>query len=294
MRLATYRTRNGWRAGVALEGRLVDLRDALGASAPPTVREAIEESLDTADVLARCRHVLAEAPPLSAVTLGPPVPNPSKILCIGLNYRSHADEADIVVPDVPTVFAKFPNALIGHDAPITELPLSQQLDFEGELAVVIGRRGRDIAEHEALAHVAGCTALNDVSARDLQFQTSQWTIGKISDGFAPCGPWLVTLDELRDVQSLQLQTRVNGEVMQSASTSEMVFGVAKLISFLSSVVTLEPGDLIATGTPAGVGAARTPPVFLAPGDRVEIEIEGIGTLGNTVVGQAGRPDEEGR
>jgi acylpyruvate hydrolase len=213
--------------------------------------------------------------------LAPPL-RPGKIIGIGLNYRDHAEETGQPVPEYPTVFAKFPNSASAPDAPI-ELPAaSTKVDYEGELGVVIGQRARDVPESEALAAVAGYVVVNDVSARDVQNRTSQWTLGKSFDTFAPFGPFLVTADEVPDPQRLELTTTVNGTEVQHSNTANMVFGVARLVALLSQVATLEPGDLIATGTPSGIGAALDPPRFLRAGDVVEITIEGLGQLRNPV------------
>jgi len=212
-----------------------------------------------------------------------PVVAPQKILAIGLNYRDHAREAGVALPESPVVFAKTPNAIIGPDDSITfRAEDSSEVDFEAELAVVIGRRARRVAEPEALGHVLGYTVCNDVSARDAQFGDGQWVRGKSFDTFCPLGPWVVTADEVGDVQNLGIRARVNGALYQDSSTSEMVFGVAALVSYVSRFLTLEPGDVIATGTPHGVGFARTPPVFLGDGDLVECEVDGIGRLANPV------------
>jgi 2-keto-4-pentenoate hydratase/2-oxohepta-3-ene-1,7-dioic acid hydratase in catechol pathway len=221
---------------------------------------------------------------LSELELGPPVPDPDKIICLGLNYRDHADEMNLTAPEAPTLFAKFRNALTGSGSAITLAPSSSAVDFEGELAVVIGRRCKNVSRNDAFACVAGYMPLNDVSARDLQMRTSQWTAGKVPDSFAPCGPALVLADEVADPSALRIETRVNGETVQSASTAEMIFGIAESVSFISELMTLELGDIIATGTPAGVGYTREPPLFLKPGDVVEVEVESLGTLSNPVAG----------
>ncbi len=214
--------------------------------------------------------------------LGPPIPDPEKIICLGLNYRDHAEEASLSPPKVPMLFAKFRNSLIGAFDSI-ELPhANEKVDYEAELAVVIGRRAKCVAEEEALDCVFGATAMNDVSARDIQLATSQWTAGKAIDTFAPCGPAIVSRDELGDMQNLAIQTRVNGRLVQNGNTANMIFGVSYIVSYLSQLMTLEPGDIIATGTPAGIGFKRQPPVLLNDGDVVEVEIERIGRLANPV------------
>jgi 2-keto-4-pentenoate hydratase/2-oxohepta-3-ene-1,7-dioic acid hydratase in catechol pathway len=224
---------------------------------------------------------------LEEVRLAAPVPRPSKIIGIGLNYRDHAAETGQELPAKPTVFAKFPTTLTGPYDPIVLPALSNSVDYEGELGVVIGRQARFVSEDEALSYVGGYLAVNDVSARDVQGWTSQWTLGKSFDTFAPAGPFLVTAAEVPDPQNLEIETRVNGVVMQHSNTANMVFTVAALVSQLSAVMTLEPGDIIATGTPSGVGAAQDPPRFLRDGDVVEVEIERLGCLRNPVVAAAG-------
>lgn len=224
--------------------------------------------------------------PQHELRLLPPVPDPEKILCIGLNYRDHAAEAGLDLPTEPMVFAKFRNCLIGATDEIVLPDEVERVDYEAELAVVIGRRGKGISAADAQEYIAGITVFNDVSARDLQLATSQWTLGKSVDTFGPCGPWLVTLDEITDMADLRMRTRVNGAVVQDSSTAEMVFGVAELVAYLSQAMTLEPGDLIATGTPAGVGFKRNPPVLLRAGDVVEVEIDEVGLLANPVAAPA--------
>ena len=215
-----------------------------------------------------------------------PIPKPPKIVCIGLNYREHAAEAKMALPEVPTVFAKFGNTVTGHLHPIVLPRNSVKPDYEAEFAVVIGKGGRHIPEARWREHVFGYTIVNDVSARDFQMATSQWTMGKTFDTFAPMGPVIVTADEIEDPHKLAISLTLNGELMQSSNTSNLIFGVPQLIAFLSSVMTLEPGDLISTGTPPGVGFARKPPRWLLPGDEVAVQVEGIGRLVNPVVAEA--------
>ena len=221
--------------------------------------------------------------PLRPGMLDAPLRAPSKIACVGLNYHDHCRETGMEAPERPLIFAKFASSLTGPDTPI-EWPegLTQQVDWEAELAVVIGRRTRHASGQEALDSIFGYTAANDVSARDLQFSDQQWVRGKSLDTFCPVGPVIVTPDEFGDPQDKRLLARVNGETMQDSTTAEMIFGVAEIVSFLSQACTLEPGDLILTGTPWGVGGFRDPPVFLKPGDVVEIEVEGVGVLANHV------------
>lgn len=218
--------------------------------------------------------------------LAAPIPRPPKIICIGLNYRDHAAESGMALPEVPTVFAKFATAVIGHRQPIVLPKNSTQPDYEAEFAVVIGRGGRHIPEARWREHVFGYTIVNDVSARDFQMATSQWMIGKTFDTFAPMGPAIVTADEIEDPHSLKISLTLSGETMQDSNTSNLIFNVPRLIAYLSSVFTLEPGDIISTGTPAGVGFARKPQRFLRPGDEVAIRVEGIGELVNPVVAEA--------
>jgi 2-keto-4-pentenoate hydratase/2-oxohepta-3-ene-1,7-dioic acid hydratase in catechol pathway len=223
----------------------------------------------------------AETVALSEVELLAPVPRPGKILAAGVNYAAHAAEGNRDAPDHPVLFAKMTTSVIGHGQEIRWDPrLTQFVDFEAELAVVIGRTCRRVGESEALAYVAGYTCLNDVSARDLQYSDKQFVRGKSLDTFCPMGPWLVTADEIADPQALCVRCLVNGEVMQDASTAEMVFGVASLVSFCSQAMTLEPGDVIATGTPSGVGWFRDPKRALKDGDEVVIDIERVGRLVN--------------
>jgi acylpyruvate hydrolase len=217
----------------------------------------------------------------------PPIRRPGKIVCVGLNYRCHLAEIGESEPEFPILFTKPSTSLIGQQHPIVLPRVSRQVDYEGELAVVIGRRGKYIPEREALSYVAGYTCANDVSAHDIEFRTSQWTSGKMLDTFCPLGPVLATADEIPDPGSLRLRTTLNGQTVQDAGASAMVFPVPFLISYISSLATLEPGDVILTGTPAGVGCNRQPQVFLKPADQVTVEIEGIGRLFNPVIAEAG-------
>jgi len=221
--------------------------------------------------------------PHGAFTYRPVVPDAPKILCIGVNYAAHRDEMGRAAMPHPTVFTRFANVQVGHEQPLVKARATHEFDFEGELAVVIGKRARHVPQSSALDVVAGFTVFQDATARDWQRHTTQFTPGKNFMGTGGCGPWLVTSDELRDPSGLGLVTRVNGVEMQRASTDLLIFDVPELIAYLSTFVELEPGDVIATGTPAGVGAKRTPPVFLKSGDVVEVEIERIGTLRNRVV-----------
>jgi 2-keto-4-pentenoate hydratase/2-oxohepta-3-ene-1,7-dioic acid hydratase in catechol pathway len=229
---------------------------------------------------ARERGALAHT---SKIQLLPPVPRPGKLICIGLNYRDHAAESNMKIPERPVVFSKFTSCVIAPEEPIVLPATSSQVDYEAELAVVIGRRAKNVAKESALDYVLGYTCFNDVSARDFQFADGQWQRGKSCDTFGPMGPFIVTTDEVPDPQKLDIKLRLNGKTMQDSNTDQLIFGVRELIAFLSETITLEPGDLIATGTPAGVGFARKPPVYLQDGDVVEVEIEKVGTLKNKVL-----------
>ena len=280
LRLATYERDGRWAAAVGLAGdRLVDAEAAArragldGGVAWSSVRAIVAQGDDRLAALHEAAAALGDDAMAAADTrLGPPVPDPQKILCVGLNYRAHANEAALDEPTVPMVFAKFPNVLIGSGAPI-ELPEGHgdKVDYEGEIAVVIGRRAYHRSEDDALDVVAGWMPFNDVSARDLQTQTSQWTVGKSPDTFGPCGPYLVLDQAMRD-GGLEIETQVNGERVQQARSDRMIFSVARLIAFLTTFITLEPGDIIVTGTPEGVGAHRDPPRFLRDGDVVEVRV----------------------
>jgi len=210
------------------------------------------------------------------------IPRPGKIVCVGLNYRDHAAEGGMDLPKAPLLFAKWPNTLIGDGDAVVLPPESTQVDYEAELGVVIGAKAKRVSERDALDHVAGYICVNDVSARDLQFADGQWTRGKSPDTFCPVGPRLVAREEIDDPQALAIRCVLNGETMQDSSTSRMIFSVAEIITYVTRVITLEPGDLIATGTPAGVGVFRDPKVLLKDGDEVSVEIEGLGTLTNPV------------
>ena len=211
-----------------------------------------------------------------------PVPRPGKVICIGLNYRDHAAESKMPIPESPVIFSKFSTCVIAPGEPVVIPSTSQQVDYEAELAVVIGRRAKNVSASRAMDYVLGYTAFNDVSARDFQFKDGQWQRGKSCDTFAPMGQTIVTKDTITDPHKLSIKLVLNGQTMQDSNTDQLIFGVPELIEFLSQSITLEPGDVIATGTPPGVGFARNPPVFLKPGDQMEVLIEGIGGLGNPV------------
>lgn len=219
-----------------------------------------------------------------SVRICPPVPRPGKIICIGLNYRDHAEESGMKIPETPIIFSKFGTSMAADGEPIVIPAGSTQTDYEAELAFIVGRRAKNVRREQALEHIFGYANFNDVSARDFQFADGQWQRGKSCDTFAPMGIFVATADEISDPQELSIRLRLNGETMQDSNTRQMIFGVAELVEFLSRSITLEPGDVVATGTPPGVGFARKPPVYLKNGDVVEVEIEGLGTLSNPVVG----------
>ncbi|HEX7818991.1 MAG TPA: fumarylacetoacetate hydrolase family protein [Sphingobium sp.] len=222
----------------------------------------------------------------TAIEFAPPIAHPGKIICIGLNYKDHADESGMEAPSHPTVFARFASGLVGNGQPMVLPTDSSHFDYEGEFVAVIGKRGRRISREHALDHVAGYSLFNDGSIRDVQFQTSQWTVGKNYDGTGAFGPYFVTADALpKGCEGLRLVTRLNGQLLQDASTSDMIFDVATLVSQLSNAFTLEPGDIIVTGTPSGVGGARNPPLYMKEGDVCEIEMEGLGVLRNPVIAE---------
>jgi acylpyruvate hydrolase len=227
---------------------------------------------------------------VESMSLQAPIVRPEKVICIGLNYRSHAEEAGMELTPVPTFFAKFPNAYRGHGDPIVIPRVSHRIDWEGEIGVVIGKRCSDVDAADALSYVGGFTVVNDVTARDYQFKTSQWMLGKTFDSFAPMGPVIATPDEVGDHENIQLETVVSGTTFQSGSSSDMVFSIPTLVEFLSSIMTLEPGDIIATGTPSGIGALQKPSRWLVDGDVVSVTVPGVGTLSNRVVSlPEGRP-----
>jgi len=274
MKLVTFKSQGSTSFGILREREIIDLTPL----APDLISMLSAGSPEPAADGKRF--------PLSQVELLPPIPNPGKIVCVGLNYRSHLALLDDPIPEVPILFTKPNTSLIGSAGAIVLPCVTKQVDFEGELAVVIGKKGKYISESAALDYVAGYTCANDVSAHDIEFRTSQWTSGKMLDTFCPLGPLLVTADEIANPNELRLSTVLNGQTMQDESTSDMLFPVAKLISYISSLATLEPGDIILTGTPAGLGCMRRPPAFLKPGDEISVEIEGIGRLANSVIAEA--------
>ena len=240
-----------------------------------------------AAALEKARGATGPAIPLSSVELLAPIPRPPKIICVGLNYRDHAIESNMQIPTVPTIFCKFPTALIGPGDPIVLPKNSTQPDYEAEFAFVIGKGGRHIAAESWREHVFGYTHVNDVSARDFQMATTQWIMGKTFDTFCPMGPSIVTADEIADPHALDISLTINGELLQNSNTKHLIFRIPELIAHLSSVFTLEPGDVVSTGTPSGVGFARKPPRWLRPGDDVVVRVQGLGELRNPVVAESG-------
>ncbi|HEX7115701.1 MAG TPA: fumarylacetoacetate hydrolase family protein [Steroidobacter sp.] len=259
--------------GAVLKSSFADLRSAIAGQAYREIREALSSAE---------RFATAE------VTWLPVIPNPDKILCIGINYEEHRQETGRPKMEYPTVFVRFANSQSGHLQNVPRPRVSTDLDYEGELAVIIGKGSRYIPRREALAHVAGYACYNDMSVRDWQRHTQQFTPGKNFPGTGAFGPWMVTADELPDIAPLRLQTRVNGTVVQSATFSQMIFDVPRLIEYCSTFTRLEPGDVIVTGTPGGVGSRRQPPLWLKPGDVTEVEIEKVGLLRNRIVAEADR------
>lgn len=259
------------------------------ASSKNVLPLTLEEALLTSDGLNQVRNFVHQnesglnknAKPEAEIKLGP-LFTPRNVICIGLNYKDHAAEGGVPLPEKPVVFAKLNGCVIGPNAPIILPPDTKQVDYEAELTVVIGRRCKGASEADALNYVAGYTCMNDVSARDFQFGDNQWVRAKSQDTFGPMGPYLVTSEDIPDPQTLPIRCVVNGQVLQNSNTDKMIFGVRYLISFISRGITLEPGDVIATGTPHGVGFARKPPIFLKSGDEVVVEIDGIGRLSNPV------------
>jgi 2-keto-4-pentenoate hydratase/2-oxohepta-3-ene-1,7-dioic acid hydratase in catechol pathway len=301
MRIATYADSDGvLRAGLVNGSQLVDAVEAAGAADLDDLsshqrvcaKQILHQSQEARKRLEAAALDIAErgdGTELTQLRLVAPVPDPEKVICVGLNYVDHTVEFESEVPTRPVLFAKFATSLIGSGEAIRLPAISSQIDWEGELAVVIGRDCHGIAAEDAMDYVAGCMPFNDVTARDLQAETSQWLAGKALDTFAPCGPALVTMDEVGDIQQLNISTRVNGELVQHACTSEMIFSVTTIIAFISQLMTLRPGDVIATGTPAGVGFRRNPPRFLTPGDVVEVALERVGSLVNEVVAATPNP-----
>lgn len=279
MRICSYVSADGQNSYGVVEGDKVFDAGSAMRTRYPDLRAVLE-----ADAVAALGNAAAASLPVSLaeVTLLPPIPRPDKIICIGLNYMTHIKETGRERPAKPSIFTRYPSSLVGHEVAMIRPKASDWFDFEGELAVVIGKPGRAIKAADALGHVAGYTCFNDGSIRDFQRHTTQFWAGKNFDRSGSMGPWLVTADELAAPEAQQMTTRLNGEVVQSTPISDLAFDIPTLIEYLSTVTELLPGDVIATGTPSGVGLFREPKLFMKPGDRIEVEITGIGTLGNTI------------
>ncbi|MPL86097.1 hypothetical protein SDC9_32073 [bioreactor metagenome] len=277
MRLVSFITPSG----TASYGTVVG-SDVLDAGAVPGAQYADLRQVIAADAVAGLAGV-GTALPLADVTLLPPVPTPEKILCVGLNYLSHIAETGRDRPRHPSIFTRYPSSLVGHGTPLVRPKVSKDFDYEGELAVIIGKAGRHIPAEAAFDHVAGYTCVNEGSIRDYQIHTTQFWPGKSFEASGSIGPWIVTADEVEDITAQTLTTRVDGVVVQQAGLDDLAISIPEMIAYISSVLTLQPGDVIATGTPGGVGKFRKPQLYLAPGMQVEVEITGIGTLGNGVV-----------
>ncbi len=286
MKLFTYASKdNAPQIGAILDDRVINLHQASGGELPGNMRDFLEFG-DSG--MAAAENAIASATggeSLDSVRLMSPITNPSKIVAIGLNYMDHVKEIGVAVPQIATTFCKFPSSIIGpNDEICWSNQITQKVDYEAELAIVIGKTARNVAEVDAFDYIAGYMNCNDVTARDLQFDLGdQWIRGKSLDSFCPLGPWLVTRDEIPDPNNLSIKSLLNGRLMQDSNTSEQIFKVAFLIEYLSAAFTLLPGDIITTGTPSGVGAFRKPPVWLKQGDTISVEVEGLGRLNNTCV-----------
>jgi 2-keto-4-pentenoate hydratase/2-oxohepta-3-ene-1,7-dioic acid hydratase in catechol pathway len=283
MKLVTFENQGAPEPGVLVQDSVISV-------APAGFPDILAVIAGGAPALEAVRvYVESQSPsagrPLSSVRLLAPISRPPKIICVGLNYRDHAIESNMEIPKVPTLFSKYSTAVIGPDAPIVLPKVSAKPDYEAEFAVVIGKRGKNIPAGNWKDHVFGYMCLNDVSARDYQMATTQWMIGKTFDTFAPTGPWLVTADEIVDPHQLDISLTINGEELQHSNTSNLIFRIPDLIAYMSQVFTFEPGDIISTGTPSGVGFARKPPRWLAAGDEVSVRIDGLGELRNPVVAE---------
>ena len=286
MQLLSFEKNGAAALGVRRDGAIVDLAAAapdLPTDWPAILASGLLPKVKAAVDAAGSDALLAAEP----ATLLPPIPKPGRIICIGLNYREHAAETNMAVPEYPIVFARWPRSLVGHGQALVKPAASDKFDYEVELAVVIGTGGRAIPKERALDHVAGYSIINEGSVRDFQVRSSQWAMGKNFDASGSFGPHIVTADELpAGAAGLRVQTRVNGETLQNHFTSDMIFDVAAIVSDLSTAMTLDPGDVIATGTPQGVAMGRTPPTWMKPGDTCEVEIEGIGVMSNPVVAES--------
>jgi 2-keto-4-pentenoate hydratase/2-oxohepta-3-ene-1,7-dioic acid hydratase in catechol pathway len=284
MRFVTFESGGKVRPGLLTTNDLIVDLSAAGFSSILELIEAGAAGRAKAEAWA-AGAASANTHSLQSVKLLAPIPRPRKLICVGLNYRDHAAETGSQIPDVPTIFNKFATAVIGPGDDIVLPKVSKSPDYEAEFAFVVGIGGRHIAAADWQKHIFGYTMINDVSARDYQRATTQWLMGKTFDTFAPMGPWIVTADEIADPHNLDIQLEIDGEILQNSNTRELIFKIPDLIAFLSSVFTLEPGDIVSTGPPAGVGVARNPPRFLHPGEEVTVRIPAIGELVNPVVAE---------
>ncbi|MCP3920578.1 MAG: fumarylacetoacetate hydrolase family protein [bacterium] len=298
MKIVSFRTKDG----AAHTGAQLSSNEILDFDAPAADLPSREHDLSWFDLGGKCLTsatelvAAVEADPARRETLRAagaivdsapllaPIGRPGKVLCIGLNYRDHAEESNMAIPEEPLVFSKFSNCVVGPGNDVVLPPGSNEVDYEAEFGIVIGRTATRVAESNALDHVLGYVCVNDVSARDFQFKDGQWQRGKSCDTFCPMGPFIATKDEIPAPETLPIRFRLNGETLQDSNTDQLIFNVAQLVSYVSGFVTLEPGDLISSGTPPGVGFARKPPVYIKAGDKMEVEIEGLGVLENPVVG----------
>lgn len=290
MNFVNIRQDNSFRLGVMRDEHVIDLPDLARQSGEEgyivsSMNRFLDGGEEARRFVSRLLNDFGEhhrGNPIPVSQLGPPIPNPGKIIAVGLNYQSHANEANFKPPEYPLIFAKFPNSISGPRDAIVLPAKDMEVDSEAELAVVIGRRAKAISVESAYEYVAGYMSLNDVSARKWQFADKQWTRGKSCDTFCPTGPWISTRDDIPDPHNLRITGRLNGVVLQESNTSEVIFRIPELLAFISATITLDPGDIIATGTPSGVGAFRSPPVYLKDGDVTEVEIEKLGKLVNPV------------
>ena len=292
MRLASFETSQGLGFGIVEPDGMLDVAGQAGTAGARGMAELLDTfGPDAIRALATRSGVRRD---LEGLRFLPPVTDPERILCIGLNFTDHAREAKLPIPDQPSMFVRFPSSFVGHERDIVVPSVSDEFDFEGEIAVVVGKAGYRIGPSRALDHVLGLTILTDNSARDWQRHSRQVTAGKNFPASGSIGPWCTTLDELADLRGLSIETRLNGATVQNGSTSDLIFSVEQAVAYASSFTPLAPGDLIALGTPAGVGMARTPPLWLKPGDRLEVEVSGIGILANPIVAEtpinAGEPE----
>jgi 2-keto-4-pentenoate hydratase/2-oxohepta-3-ene-1,7-dioic acid hydratase in catechol pathway len=293
MKLLTFRGGDGLKLGIRTDNGVIDVAaaaEALAIPAPITLGEAIAGGeAAIAELRALEESVPGSSPDATwlldemGIQYGPCVENPAKIICVGLNYRRHAHETNMPIPETPVLFSKFANTICGSGDSVPLPAVATQYDYEVELGVVIGKTARNVSQDDALGHVLGYCSANDVSVRDLQTRTSQWLLGKTLDNFLPIGPYLVTADEVSDPQSLRIRCWVNDEVRQDSSTGDMIFSVAEVISYISRYFSLEPGDVIITGTPEGVAMGRVDKPWLKPGDMVSVEVERLGRLTNEMI-----------